>query len=408
MSGHRALLERVYAAAIAAVGGRQAVARALSAETAPPPGPVYLVAVGKAAAAMAHGVADSPAYPVRNGLVITREGYQDPALGRRLPVRQLESAHPIPDERSLEAGEALVQFLTTAPANARFLFLISGGASSLVERLEGDGDQLGLARLNQSLLASGLDIARVNAVRQHYSTIKAGRLARWLAGRPADVLLISDVPGDNPAVIGSGLLVPSVPNLSGSGVDLRFKGLQPAPTPPATGDPLFQHITITVVASNATARAAAAQAGRAAGWDVHVEDTLLTGEAAAAGPAIARQLVAGPQGMFVQGGEPTVTLPPNPGQGGRMQTLALSAAAELADSPCALLAAGTDGADGPGDVAGAIVDGETLSRGEAAGGNLQDALANADAGRFLSLSGDLLVTGGTGTNVMDLVIGLRF
>ena len=401
------MLERIYTAAIAAVGGRQSVVRALSADAAPPPGPVYLVAVGKAAAAMAQGVADSPAYPVRDGLVITREGYQDPALAQRLPVRQLESAHPIPDERSLQAGEALVQFLTTAPADARFLFLISGGASSLVERLEGDGNHVDLARLNQALLASGLDIAEVNAVRQRYSTIKAGRLARWLAGRAADVLLISDVPGDDPAVIGSGLLVPSASNLSGSDFDPRVEGLKPAPQPPSPGDPLFQRIAITVVASNATARAAAAEAARAEGWDVHVNDTLLAGEAAAAGPSIARQLVAGPQRIIVQGGEPTVTLPANPGQGGRMQTLALSAAAELTGSPCVLLAAGTDGADGPGDVAGAIVDGETLSRGEAAGGSLQYALANADAGRFLSLSGDLLVTGGTGTNVMDLVIGLR-
>ena len=136
-------------------------------------------------------------------------------------------------------------------------------------------------------------------------------------------------------------------------------------------------------------------------------DALLTGEAEALGRQVAESLLQGPTGMFVMGGEPTVTLPARPGRGGRMQTLALSAAGRLAGSDCLLLAAGTDGADGPGEDAGAIVDGGTLDRARRAGFDPAAALAQADAGRVLTGTGDLLQTGPTGTNVMDLVIGLK-
>mgnify|MGYP002152241414 CR=1 FL=1 len=403
------MLQAVYRAALVAVDGRGAVSRALrEPDSSVPPGPLHLLAIGKAAAAMAHGAADARGDDIVGGLVITRSGYDDPALPQRLPVRQLTAPHPVPDARSLAAGEALVDYLSGAPADSRFLFLISGGASSLVERLAGDADAAALAALNEWLLASGLDIGRMNAIRKRVSTIKGGRLARWLAGRRADVLLISDVPGDDPAVIGSGLLAPDHGQMADAATVAALPGaIAPAPPAPSPGDALFATVHSRIVASNSMARSAAAAAAAEQGWPVRSEPALLRGEAATLGVDIAQALRAGAPGCVIQGGEPTVTLPPTPGRGGRMQALALAAAGVLADSPCLLLAAGTDGADGPGEDAGALVDGGTLARGAAAGLDAAAALAAADAGRFLAASGDLLQTGATGTNVMDLVIGLK-
>ena len=409
MDEPRALLEAIYRTALRAVNGRHAVAEALARpDSGVAAGPLHLIAVGKAAAAMANGAADVRGDDVVSGLVITRTGYDDPELVQRLPVQQLTAPHPVPDERSLAAGAALVDYLAAAPADARFLVLISGGASSLVERLAGKADPLALSRLNEWLLASGLDIGRMNAIRKQVSTIKGGRLASWLAGRRADVLLISDVPGDDPEVIGSGLLAPPEAGTARPlGLPALPAGIQPAPPPPDPGDPMFRAIRHRVVASNAIARVAVERAAAGHGLPVQLDSELLGGEAVELGTQLAHSLRTGPAGIVIRGGEPTVTLPPRPGRGGRMQALALSAARVLAGSPCVLLAAGTDGADGPGEDAGALVDGGTLARGEAAGLMADTALEQADAGHFLAVSGDLLQTGPTGTNVMDLVIGLK-
>ncbi|MEX0385600.1 glycerate kinase type-2 family protein [Spiribacter onubensis] len=401
-------LEALYRAALAGVNGRRAVASALaaSASRTPPAGAFHLLAVGKAASAMANGVADVRGGDVAGGLVITRDGYDDPRLLERIPVRQLLSAHPVPDMRSLEAGNALVDYLRRAPAEARFLFLISGGASSLVERPAGRQDPATLARFNEWLLASGLDIARMNALRKAVSTIKGGRLARWLDGRRADGLLISDVPGDDPAVIGSGLLAVDRENAHGARpVETLPPGMTPAPPPPDAA--LFENVHLRIVASNAIARRTCADMARSEGWGVRVIDELLTGEAERLGRQVAQCLINGPPGLVIMGGEPTVTLPEHPGRGGRMQTLALAAAESLAGTGCLLLAAGTDGADGPGEDAGSVVDGGTVQRMRRAGFDPAPTLSRADAGSALAAAGDLFQTGPTGTNVMDLVIGFR-
>ena len=401
-------LEALYRAALAGVNGRRAVAAALEADAprVPPAGAFHLLAVGKAASAMAHGVADVRGGDVAGGLVITRDGYGDPRLSERIPVRQLLAAHPVPDARSLEAGSALVDYLQCAPADARFLFLISGGASSLVERPAGRQDPAALAQFNEWLLASGLDIARMNALRKAVSTIKGGRLVRWLGGRRADGLLISDVPGDDSAVIGSGLLAADRETAhDGPPAEPLPPGMTPGPPPPEAA--LFDNVHLQIVASNTIARQAAADAARLRGWRVRVIDEPLTGEAEVLGRRVAQSLIDGPPGIMIMGGEPTVTLPEHPGRGGRMQTLALAAAESLADTDCLLLAAGTDGADGPGEDAGAIVDGGTDQRLRRAGFDPAPTLSRADAGSALAAAGDLLQTGPTGTNVMDLVIGFR-
>lgn len=407
MADHRELLERLHQASIAAVGGRRAVARTLK-EGQVPSGPLHVIAVGKAAAAMLHGAVDVRGQDIAAALLITREGYEDAQLVERVAVEVYTAPHPVPDKRSLIAGEQLVRFIEQAPIDAHFLFLISGGASSLVERLAGQADASALAALNAQLLASGRDIGQMNQLRKAVSTIKGGRLARWLQGRRADVLLISDVPGDDPAVIGSGLLFADPNPLPSADVAQQLPaGLicaDPAPSPDAA---CFETVHGQIVASNVMALSAAQQTAQAQGWRVASYPASLSGEAAVLGQRLANSLLNGPAGITLWGGEPTVSLPANPGRGGRMQALALAAAQALQGSDAVLLAAGTDGADGPGEEAGAIVDGATIARGQAKHCSAEQALSKADAGGFLQASGDLLRTGATGTNVMDIVIGLK-
>ncbi len=396
----------IYRAALAAVEGRAAVRRHL--ERHPPDGDLHLVAVGKAATSMALGALDALDTRVVDGLVICKTGHGDPELARARRLAYLESEHPVPGAASLAAGRALIAYLETAPDEARFLFLGSGGASSLVEVLPDGCDLAWLRRLTDWLLAGGYDIGTMNRVRKAASRIKGGRLRRWLRGRPALNLLISDVPGDDPAVVGSGLLVPD--------------RVPPAPLPAALPDwaraPLQgdgevidsrpDGVETVLVACNADARAAARDAGVALGYPVRGGDGELDGDAVDAARLLVSELEAGPPGLLVWGGETTVRLPEAPGRGGRNQHLALAAARLMAGrDDLMLLAAGTDGTDGPGEDAGALVDGGTVARGELHAASAEDHLGRADAGTFLAAAGDLLQTGPTGTNVMDLALGLR-
>jgi hydroxypyruvate reductase len=401
----RELLLGAYHAALTAVDARLAVRRVLSAE--PPAGPVRLVAVGKAAASMSTGALEVLGDAVVAGLVVHPEGVTAPSDHR---VRSMPSAHPVPDARSLEAGEALLGFVADAPADAHFLFLLSGGASSLVESLVQGGTLDGLAGMNRRLLADGLSIDRMNRVRRAVSRIKGGRLGQCLRGRPARVLLISDVPGDDPAVIGSGLLVPpsDAPSRPSDLPPAYTDFLPPAEPGPSRDDPALAGVAWSVIASNETALNGACNYLRNAGQRVALADAFLADDAVVEGGRVAAVLTAAPSGALVWGGEPSVTLPEAAGEGGRMQALALSAARHLDGNPeVTLLAAGTDGIDGDSQAAGALVDGATLARGRARAMTADAALAAADAGAFLRATGDQLVTGPTGTNVMDVVIGLR-
>jgi glycerate 2-kinase len=402
----RRLLLDIYAAALRAVDGRRAVRERLVRDR--PAGPVQVVAVGKAAAAMAAGAADALGDDLAAALVITRHGYADPG---GCPPRTvvLEADHPLPGAASLAAGQALLDFIAAAPAGAPFLFLISGGTSALVEVLPPGVGAAQLHAANEWLLASGWDIGRVNRVRRALSCIKGGRLAQRLTGRPALNLLLSDVPGDDLAAIGSGLLVPPAAGAAEPAVSLPpwlQELVAAAPPPPRMED--FGAVCSEILRGNGDAREAAAAAGRDRGLVVHQAAELLQGDAAAAGRALAAQVLTGPAGLYVWGGETTVRLPPQPGRGGRCQSLALAAAQALAgrDDIC-LLAAGTDGSDGPGEDAGALVDGATVERGTVECFDARESLARADAGSFLEASGDLIQTGPTGSNVMDLVLALK-
>ncbi len=402
-----------------AVDGRACVARCL-ADSGRETGPWYLFAVGKAAPTMAAGARDALGEAIAGALVISKDGHCPPP-GRSLEAVPgaawpcLEAGHPRPDARSLAAGERLLAFLDTLPAGAPVLSLISGGASALVEVLVPGVDLAELQRVNDWLLGSGLDIAAMNRVRSSLSRIKGGRLVEHLSGRRVVNLLISDVPGDRPEIIGSGLLVPppaggAAKARPGAALPVWLERLlteaQTSNAPPPTA--AFARVQTRIVASNAEARAAAVTAARRMGLEARDHGEALRGDAAACGAALAEALCAGPPGLHVWGGETTVRLPEAPGRGGRNQTMALAAARGLAGREDVwLLALGTDGTDGPTEDAGALVDGGTVGRGEAQALAADDCLARADAGTFLDAAGDLIHTGPTGTNVMDIVIGFK-
>jgi len=396
-SNQRKLLLDLFGSGIAAVHGGKVVRDWLAAHGAP--GPFHLVAIGKAATAMTAGALEAASTQLQSGLVVTRYGYMDDVVHRDPRLLCLEASHPLPDAQSMAAGNALLLFLERAPRDAHFLFLISGGTSSLVEVPAAGVTLEELRHLNGWLLGSGLPIADINRVRAAVSRIKSGRLAAELHGRAATQLLLSDVPGDVVSDIGSGLLSPS-PQYPLPGLPARFASLALQQQPERE----FPNVQTHVVASNRHARAAIVEAAKTAGHAAEDHGPLPVSDAAACGETLAKELLVLPRGIHVWGGEATVKLPEDPGRGGRNQHLALAAARVLAgkDGVC-LLSGASDGSDGDDD-AGALVDGGTLERGADAGYDAQECLKRAAAGDFLEGSGDLLHTGPTGTNVMDLVI----
>jgi len=400
----RALLVEAHQAALDAVGGRATVKRYLTHH--PHQGLTHAVAVGKAAGPMAAGALDVLGESVRQALVVTKHGHLDGMQPHEARIQAMTSAHPVPDETCLAAGQAVWQLFAGAPADAGFLLLVSGGASALMERLPEGLDAGFLSRVNDWLLAGGFPIGAMNRIRKRISTIKGGRLANALAGRPALCLMISDVPGDDPKVIGSGPLVHHV----AADMDVSDLALPPwleevtASPPPLADDEAFAQVSSAVVAFPRLAREAAAAALRERGLTVQLYDELLEGDALQTGWQVVNAARARAGVVHLWGSETTVVLPENPGRGGRCQSLALAAAAELAggDGSGVLLAAGTDGTDGPGEDAGAVVDEASVSR--RAPLCAAQCLERADAGRFLEASGDLIRTGPTGTNVMDLLM----
>ncbi len=379
---HQLLLELLQAG-LARVDGRRCVRAALLARPPAPPGaPVWAATVGKAAAAMALGAADALGSSLARVLVVTKSGHLAPELLALPGIEIHESAHPVPDQRSLAAGRRLLEWVRELPAAVSPLFLISGGASSLVEVLEPGVSLAQLEQLSARGLAEGVAIAELNIRRARLSQIKGGRLAAQLAGREALALFISDVPDDDPAVIGSGLLGDAAAGL----------------------DRIERRVIASVDQAMEGVAAAAAQRGLTAAC----VRQRFAGEATRLAARFAHELLMGNTQVRVWGGESTVRLPQQPGRGGRNQHLALAACKLLAGYPdLSLLAAGTDGTDGPTEAAGGLVDADTCGRLALAGLDPDACLARADAGTALAAVGALVSTGPTGTNVADLVIGLK-
>jgi hydroxypyruvate reductase len=377
----RTLLLELLHAALRRVDGRRCVREALSAQPLGA-GAVWVCALGKAAAAMAQGAHEAAGAAIARTLIITRDAESCAALAGSPGTEVLIGGHPVPDERSLAAGAHLLAWIAALPQDAQPLFLISGGASSLVEVLSPGVTLEALRALNRAGLEEGIAIGEFNARRVGLSAIKGGRLAQRLQGRSGRALFLSDVPGDDPAVIGSGVLGPA----------------------PQGAD----RIERTLLASIDDAVAAAAACAAGYGLTVHAPRHRFADSAVRVAARCAHELSLQPAQVCVWGGESTVALPPQPGRGGRNQHLALAAARLIAGHPeLLLLAVGTDGSDGVTEDAGALVDADTCARVALAELDADTCLERADAARALAASGDLVHTGPTGTNVGDLVIGLK-
>lgn len=361
------ILRGLWEAGVEAVGGHASVARAVETMDRPD----RIVAVGKAAGAMTRAALDK--WPDVPALVVTKDGHADEVPDSATVI---EAAHPVPDNRSLIGGRALLDCVSELPSDSHLLLLVSGGASSLAEAPV-DGVTLDdLKRLNARLLSRGLDIGAMNAERRKVSRIKGGGLLRAFTGAKATVLTISDVPGDDPAVIGSGIgLPPEAPDYD---------------------------CTLTCTASNAIARAAVEDAAKAAGLTVLANEENLYADVDDLARTLGPRIAAMDKGVLIFGGEPTVHLPPNPGEGGRNQALALALSEAISGrDDITILVGGTDGTDGPTEAAGGIVDGATWGPGAA------EALKAADSGTYLATKDALLVSGPTGTNVMDVAVVMR-
>lgn len=380
----RSILLHLFRTALASVDGRACVREALKAPTASGAEPkrVWAAAVGKAASSMMLGAYDALGARLERALLITKDGHVSPEVLAAPGIEVIESAHPMPDERSLAAGARLLEWVSQLPEDVEPLFLISGGASSLAEALVPGATLEQLMDLNARGLASGLAIGELNAQRAQLSRIKGGRLAAQIAGRRARALFISDVPGHDPAVIGSGLMGPS-----GAPNDL---------------------IERQIVASIDRAADVALAEAQRLGLNAFRHPETFDGPAERLAVRFAHELHMNVHQVRIWGGESVVTLPENPGRGGRNQHLALAAARVMAGQDNLLLLVGaTDGTDGVTQDAGALVDGDTCSRVALAELDVQQCLQSANSGAALAAAGDLIHTGPTGTNVGDLIIGLK-
>ncbi|HEY8106168.1 MAG TPA: DUF4147 domain-containing protein [Gemmatimonadales bacterium] len=433
----RALLEDLYAAAVGAAAPGPAVARALADIDLTDNRRISLLALGKAAHPMAEAAVTWLAQRGRQpagGIVVPPAGAPPPHPA--LPV--VVGDHPEPGAGSLAAADALGRAAAGVSPDDEVWVLLSGGATSLLGAPVEGVAATHLTALYALLLGSGLDITAMNRIRKRFSRWGGGRLAAALAPARVRVFIVSDVIGDDLASIGSGPCVPDPASAAEVRAALESCGLWAripaplrdrviavergrAPETPKPGDPAFARVETRLIASNRLALEAAAARAGALGLAPRLMEPVLSGEARDAGRRIATAVLSYCQRSgsqpesrsicLIWGGETTVTLGPAPaGRGGRSQELALAAAELLAGAPegsgPAILAAGTDGRDGPTDAAGAIVDPGTWSAIRRAGRDPARDLAAHDAYPALDAAGALLRPGLTGTNVMDVVFGI--
>ena len=408
----RHLLRSLFEAAVAAADPAVALPAHLPE---PPRGRTIVVGAGKASAAM--GLALERHWPGElSGLIVTRYGHGAPC--ERIEV--VEAAHPVPDEAGQAAAGRILELVGGLGEDDLVIALISGGGSSLLV-LPGEGLSLADKQgVNRALLRSGASIDEMNCVRKHLSAIKGGRLAAAAFPARTVSLLISDVPGDDPAVIASGPTVPDVTTSADARAILARYGialpeavrrhlLRPAAETVKPGDPRLARADLRLIAAPQLSLAAAADLARAAGIAPVLLGDALEGEAREVGKVmagIARSVAAHGQpaaapAVLLSGGETTVTVRGD-GRGGRNVEFLLGLAVALDGLPGAWAIAGdTDGIDGAEEIAGAIVTPDTLARARAAGSDPLALLANNDAHSLFELLRDQVITGPTLTNVND-------
>jgi len=404
----RDLLRRLFARAVEAALPAHCVPPALPVA---PPGRTLVVGAGKAAAAMAQAV-EQNWQGALSGLVVTRYGHGRPTAH----IDVVEAAHPVPDAAGQDAARRILALAADAGPDDLVLCLISGGGSALLSLPSAGLSLADKQAVTEPLLKCGATIGEINTVRKHLSAIKGGRLAQAAADTSLHSLMISDVPGDNPAVIASGPTVPDPTNLGDARAVLAKYAitapaavarhlLDPAAETPKPGDPCFRSVTNTIVAAPRGALVAAAAVAADAGIEAVILGDDLEGEARALGAqhaALARAEIGKTRPiLLLSGGETTVTVT-GTGRGGRNAEYLLGFGLALGPAPGVwAIACDSDGIDGSEDNAGALWAPDSLDRAAAAGIDAEARLAANDAYGLFSSIGDLIVTGPTFTNVND-------
>ena len=317
----------------------------------------------------------------------------------------LNTFFAVPDEKSIQAGLVLIDFLSKLEASDELLFLISGGTSALVEVPIDSITLEQLQAINHYLLSSGKDIYQVNAWRQQFSTIKGGGLLNSIKQATVTQLLLSDVKQDKVEFIGSGLLVQSS---SDPDNDDYLSSLLPAEKLDYKATEPGVDVTTHIIGNLKLAMQAVHQAAQAEGLASFLHEQFLEGDACSVANNLYKQLQAAEPGIHIWGGETTVCLPEKPGVGGRNQTLALAFAQHIVEQPgLHLLAAGTDGVDGNSNCAGAVVSMYTAEKANKMGFDMQAEIDKANAGLLLMATDDLVLGNNSNTNVMDIVIAYK-
>ena len=391
---------------------------------------LHVVGCGKAGAPMARAVEKLVGDRISSGLVAVKHGHTLPRGASLDHIRIAEAGHPEPDAAGMRHAKEVVQILEGASERDLVIALISGGGSALwplptppitlEEKIE----------LNRQLLACGADIHEMNMLRKHVSDIKAGWAARLAHPAQVLVLLISDVIGDRLDSIASGPFAPDTTTFGealeaveryGLGTEIPvsiqyhlWNGMAgKVPETPKPGDAAFERVTHCICASNAQALEAAKVEAQSMGYQTEVIERLIEGDVSQASKAFCERLgqmaeqEPNRRVCLIGGGEPTVILGSSPGRGGRNQQFALASAFQVQrKAGVTVLSCGTDGSDGPTDAAGAVVDGTTIDRCRSLGLNPRNALDTLDAYPLFETSGDLVKTGPTNSNVMDIMVGI--
>jgi glycerate-2-kinase len=392
-------------------------------------GRLYLISFGKAAYPMTKVVSDFADDLLTKGIMVTKYGHVlEAGVSHKIDV--FEAAHPVPDLQGVLATERVIGLLEKADSGTLVVCLISGGGSALLVAPHKDISLAEKQQITQLLLKAGANIQELNTVRKHLSRIKGGRLAEIAYPARVISLILSDVVGDPLDVIASGPTSPDQTTFQDALKVIKLHDLGDKipekarlilirgaageiPETPKEGNPVFVRVQNIIVGSNKKAIETAKREAQSQGYKTTIISAELQGEARDAATWLARKAIEVRRGLagrsqgkicLISGGETTVTVRGS-GLGGRNTELALAFAQEIKGMKgITLLSAGTDGTDGPTDAAGAIVDGGTIERAEAAGINPGDYLKNNDSYHFFKAAGGLFITGPTGTNVMDLQI----
>lgn len=380
---------------------------------------LLVVGAGKAAVVMAKALEEDLGGLINSGLVITK--YDHIGDFRSDRIKAVEAGHPVPDENGLRATRRLVDLVQAAGEDTLVVCLLSGGGSALLT-LPQEGITLGEKQeITDTLLRSGASIEEINAVRKHISGVKGGRLARLASPASVVSLIVSDVIGDRLEVIASGPTAPDGTTFQDAlNVLTKYSVKSPesvikliergatgqVPDTPKKGDSAFARVDNIIVANNSAALESALRKARELGYQAEIISRDLSGDISQA----ARFLFEESQrhlerpACLISGGETTVVVKGR-GTGGRNMHLALYFAMAIEGKEgITMLSAGTDGTDGPTDAAGALIDSESIARARKAGIVPEEYFAEDDSYSFFRLTGDILVTGPTGTNVMDIQV----